>query len=199
MLDRALAKTFANFSTLLLIACLYTVPIHVGHAFVFQDELAVRELSSDIADFPEGRQVRGVASADLDSERDWLLIVCAVELALLVVAYRAAKRVHVVAEEGGVPGVFDAYRHVASVPRGGTIRSGPVIVALLIGLVAGWLVLRIGELLADMTSADTAWAGLGVARALATATATALIAGTSAALAGSPAPRTVPPEELDVY
>lgn len=199
MLDRALAKTFANFSTFLLIACSYTVPIHVAHAFVFQDELAVRELSSDIAELPEGRQVRGVASADLDLERDWLLILYATEIALLLIAYRAARRVHLVAEDGRVPGVFDALGHVASVPRGGHIHPGPLIVSIVIGLGAGWIVVRIGELLADMASADVTWAALGVARGLGAATATALIAGTTAALAGSKEPVQVPPEDLDVY
>lgn len=200
MLDRALSRVFANFSTLLLVACVVTIPMHVVHAYVFRDVLAVRELAPEIQRFPEGRQVRGVARSDLDAETNWSLILFGVELLFLPVVYRGARRVMMVADEGGVPSVLDAYRNLRGTSR--TIgESSPLAIAggVSLAVLCAVIVWRVGALLSDMLSAETTWAGVGLSRAAAVATALALAGGTAAALArpvDDPSPPDVVP---DVY
>ena len=197
MLDRALARTFAELSTLVLVALVLTGPIHLVQAYLFRDVLAVQEIAPEIRSFPEGRQVRGVAKGDLDSERIAFLGAMGIELLLLPVAYRAAKRVMEVDEEGGVPTVRDAWSHLGGASRS-SFRLGPVIVAGAIGAAGALLVLLVGNLVADMASADIAWVVFGVGRAVAAALLIALVAGTAAALPsrGQVAP---PPEKIDLY
>jgi hypothetical protein len=198
MLDRALSKTFANFSTLLLLACVITLPVHVVHAFVFRNVLAVQEIGPEIAAFPEGRQVRGVAKGDLVDERNWLLIALAAELVLLPLAYRAARRVIAVDDAGGVPTVLDAWGHLGN-EGGSRVSIGPVGVAGAIGIASGWLVWMIGKLLADMASADIAWALIGLFRGFAMAVAIAFVVGVGAALAPKVVATPKPAEEIDLY
>jgi len=198
MLDRALARTFANLSTLMLVAFVLTLPIHMVQAYLFKDVLAVQELAPEIRSFPEGRQVRGVAKGDLGAERAAFLGALGLELLLLPIAYRAARRVIEVDEAGGLPGVRDAWSHL-----GGTswpsLGSGPVMVAAALGAGAALLVLLIGNLLADMASADLAWAAFGLGRATAAALFVALVAGTAAALPTRSATAAAPPEKIDLY
>ena len=185
MLERALSKALANFSTLFLVACVITIPVNVAQAYVFRDALAVRELAPEIQRFPEGRQVRGVARAELDREKSWSLILLAVQLLLFPLVHRAARRVLAVADDGGVPDVVDAYANLAQVaatkraPSPVALASGAIFAA-----VCGWMVWRVGVALADMLSAHMTWAGTALARAAAVATALALAAGTAAGLAG---------------
>ena len=197
MLDRALAKTFANLSTLLLLACVFTLPIHLVHAYVFREALAVAELSPEIRTFPEGRQVRGVAKGDLEQERISLVIVIGFEMLLLPFAFRAARRVFEVDDEGGVPTTVDAWSHWRSTPQGGLL-PGPTAIAAVIGLVAAWLVWGIGSQLADMASADMAWAVTGLTRASSVALFTALSCGVAASLPPTQ-PKKIAPPELDPY
>lgn len=197
MLDRALGKTFANLSTLLLLACVFTLPIHLVHAYVFKEALAVAEIGPEIRAFPEGRQVRGVAKEDLDDERKTLLIVLGIEVLLLPAAYRATRRVIEVSDEGGVPTVIDAWSHLRSATHS-SLAPGPVAVAAVVGLIAAWLVWMIGSLLSDTASADLAWAVTGLTRALSVALFIAIASGVAASL---PRERTqaAPAEKLDLY
>ena len=198
MLDRALGKTFTNLSTLLMLACVFTVPIHLVHAYVFREVIAVAELGPEIRAFPEGRQVRGVSKGDLDNERNSLVIVIAFEMLLLPIAYRAARRVIEVDEQGGVPTAVDAWTHLRTAPRGG-LSPGPTAIAGVIGLVGAWLVWTIGSQLADRASADMAWAVTGLTRAASVALFTALSCGVAASLPHEQPKTVVPPEKLDVY
>jgi hypothetical protein len=197
MLDRALGRTFANLSTLILVAFVFTMPIHILQAYMFRDVLAVQEIAPEMRSFPPGRQVRGVAEGDLGAERVAFLGALGIELLLLPIAYRAARRVMEVDESGGVPGVFDAWSHLRGTPRP-SLKMGPVMVAGVIGAGAALLVLLIGNLLADIASADLAWASFGLGRATAAALFVALVAGTAAALP-QPATAVRPPENLDLY
>lgn len=198
MLDHALGKTFANLSTLVLVACVFTLPVHLIHAYVFRSVLAVQEIGPEISAFPEGRQVRGVAKGDFDAERNWLLIALVAELALLPLAYRAARRVTEVDDAGGVPGVLDAWTHPGTSDRSRFI-PGPIGIAAVIGGLAGWLVWMIGKLLADMASADVTWAMVGLSRAAAVALPIAFVCGVSAALPATVASAPKPVEDLDLY
>jgi len=198
MLDRALSKTFADLSTLILIACVFTVPIHVVHTYVFRAELAIRELGPEIAELPEGRQVRGVPVTDVGLERKWLAAAMLLDLAAAVLVFRAARRVFAVIEEGGTPTVPDALGHLGS--RGpGPPPVGPVVVLVAIAGVTGWLVLAIGSRLADMAPADVAWLGVGAARGVGMGVVLAIAAGGAAALPARSARATPVPEKLDLY
>ena len=199
MLDRALAKMFADLSTLILIACVITVPIHLVHAYVFKAELSVREMGPEIDALNETDRIRGVNRGDIEVERTWLAIVVLIELLMIPLIARAAQRVYSVREGKGVPTVVDALGHLRSGTGIGRPPIGPLAVIVVIGGLTAWLVLMIGTRIADMASADLAWVGVGSARALAMAVGLALIAGSVAALPGRMPPSEVPPEKLELY
>lgn len=197
MLDRALAKVFAELVTLLLIACVFTLPLYVGHAIFFRGPLALRELAPDIQDLPEGRQVRGVASSDIDAERRWLLVVSGVALLSIPFVYGAAGRVFEVQGRGAVPTVPDAVTHLSA--------TGPLVLdvrvlaaAFALGAVAWWLVWRLAHLLAGFGPDGAAWLLIGAGRAVAAGAFIALVGGAAAALSGEAQQRTAP-EKMDLY
>lgn len=196
MLERSLARTFANLSTLILVAFVITMPIHLAHAYVFSDALAVQELAPEISAFPEGRQVRGVAKSDLRNERTFLYLAFALEILSLPLLYRAARRVLATDEAGGVPGVVDSWRNLE--PLAGT-EPAPVLLASVVGGAAAFFVWSISSTVADMASADMAWILFGLGRATAVAVLMAFVTGAAAALARDRAPAAKPVEKLDLY
>ena len=196
MLERSLARTFANLLTLVLVAFVITMPIHLAHAYVFSDALAVQELAPEISAFPEGRQVRGVAKSDLRNERTFLYLALALELLSLPLVYRAARRVLATDEEGGVPGVLDSWRNLDGLAR---TEPVPVLLASIVGGVAALFIWSIGARVADMASADFAWVLFGLGRATAVAVFMAFATGAAAALAHDRAPVARPVEKLDLY
>lgn len=198
MLDSAFARTFANLSTLILVAYVFTIPIHVVQAFMFQDALAVQEIAPEIRSFPEGRQVRGVAKGDLEGERVALFVTLGLDLLLLPLAYRAARRVLEVDDSGGVPGALDAWTHLGESTRP-ALSTGSFFVAAAIGGVGALLVLLTGNRLADMASADLAWALFGLTRATAAALFVAIVAGTAAASAAGATRKKKAPVKIDLY
>ena len=197
MLDRALAKTFANLSTLMLVALVFAGPIHLVHAFVYRNALAVQEIRPEIQAFPEGRQVRGVSKGDLDQECNVLLLALGLELLLLPLVIRAARRVIEIDDEGGVPTVRSAWGGVKATGTG-RFRVGPVTVAAAIGAACAYLIWSITDQIADMASADVAWAVFGLGRALAVGMFIALTAGTAGA-STSRERAAAPVESLDLY
>lgn len=199
MLDRALAKTFSELSTLILVACVLTVPLHLGHAYLFKDELSIREMGPEIGALDEGQRVRGVTAGDVDEERTWLAIVVLLEVMASVLVYRAAHRVFSIAESGGVPGVADAYRHLGGSGGGALPSLAPVAVLVAIAGFAAWLLLSIGTRVADMAPAELAWVGVGATRAVAMAVFLALAAGGAAALPATGSKPARPAEKLDLY
>lgn len=199
MLDRALARMFADLSTLILVACVFTVPIHLVHTYVFQDELSVREMGPEIDALDERQRIRGVNSGDVQLERTWLAILVLVELLTIPVVSRAAQRVYSVSDEGGVPGVMDAYSHLRSGDRIRIPPIGPLAVIVVLGGLTAWLVLTIGTRIADMAPADLAWVGVGSARAVAVAVGVAMVAGATAALPGRVQSSATPPEKIELY
>lgn len=195
MFERSLGRIFANLSTLILVAFVITMPVHVVHAYMFRDALAVQELRPEISTFPEARQVRGVAKSDLRDERTFLYLALALEILSLPLVYRAARRVLAVDEDGGVPGVLDSWRSLQ--PLTGT-PIGPVALVSIVGGAAALLVWAIGARVADMSSADFAWIVFGLSRATAVALVMAFITGAAAALA-TESPVARPVEKLDLY
>ena len=199
MLDRALAKMFADLSTLILVACVVTVPIHLVHAYVFKAELSVREMGPEMDALGEADRIRGVNRAEIEVERIWLAIVVLIELLTIPVLARAAQRVYSVSEDGGVPTVMDAYGHLRSGTGIGRPPIGPLAVIVVLGGLTAWLLVTIGTRIADMAPADLAWVGVGSARALAMAVGLAMIAGSVAALPRRVPPSVAPPEKLELY
>jgi hypothetical protein len=199
MLDRALAKTFSELSTLILVACVFTIPLHIGHAYLFKDELSVREMAPEIEALEEGQRVRGMTAGDVDKERTWLAILIVVELLASALVYRAAHRVFAVGERGDVPGVPDAYRHLGQTGPGWPPPLPPVAILVAIAGLTAWLLLTIGTRIADMAPADLAWVGVGAARAVAMAVFLAVAAGGAAALASAGERAVAPPEKLELY
>jgi hypothetical protein len=200
MLDRALAKMFSEISTLILVACVFTVPVHLVHAYVFKDELSVRELGPEIAELDERSRVRGVDTGDVGLERRWLAIVVMVELAASAIVFRAARRVYSVGDAGGVPGVADAYRNLGSTGPTALPRLAPVAVLTVVAGLTAWLLLAIGGRIADMAPADLAWVSVGAARAVAMAVFLAMAAGGAAALpAAGRSEKTPAADKLELY
>ena len=199
MLDRALAKVFAELATLLLIACVFTGPLFIGHAIFFRGPLALRELAPEIEKLPEGRQVRGVSSGDIEAERRWLLVIFGVALLSIPFVHRGAGRVFQVHEVGDVPTVPDALAHLSSKHRPRldirVLASATVLAAL-----SGWLVWQLTHLLAGFGPERVTWLVIGVGRAVAVGLFVALLSGTVAACSPSAAKAPPPaPERVDLY
>jgi hypothetical protein len=166
MLDRAWRVLFRNLSTMFLVVGVVTMPLHLVHAFVFRDAIAVAELHSEIEELPEGLKVKGVGAEDLDRARIAGWVITALEIALLPVVLGATRRVIEVDDTEGVPGVIDAYRH-AGAGRGAPLRppsgSAPtLIMAIVVGVAVGWLARAAGMLVVEPLGATWAWVGFGL-------------------------------------
>ena len=165
-LDRVLALTWRNFATLFLIVALVTVPLHVARTFIYRKVLVVREFEPDIQKFAPGREVRGIGPEDLDASRRSLLIVTAVELALLPLAVGAVRRVLRADGSGSVPSVADSWAHSVRELLRRAPGAPPTIPALAgaaaVGVIAGVLLERIGLLLSEPVPLYLSFAPIGV-------------------------------------
>ena len=196
MLGRALDIAFRNLATLFCVCAVIFVPLHLAHALVFRNVLAVSEVRADIEAFPEGRKVKNVGPAELRDERATGMALVIVEAGLLVIVVGAARRVIDVEAEGEVATVPDALGNAVSSLRGATPDPLVVLGGVVVGVVAGWLTLAIGYRLTEVIGSDAAYLGIGLSRGVAAYLAGALIAGTAAA---SRRPSKPPPDKIDVY
>lgn len=165
MLDRSWRVLFRNFSTFFLVVGVITIPLHLVHAFVFRDVIAVAELHSEIKELPANLKVRGVGAEDLDRARFAGWAVTALEIALLPLLLGATRRVVEVDEDGGVPEVIDAYRHAAR--RSTSHRPPPGAVktlapAAVVALALGALATVAGGYLIEPLGDTFAWVGAGL-------------------------------------
>ncbi|MDQ3879160.1 MAG: hypothetical protein M3290_12555 [Actinomycetota bacterium] len=182
MLDRALAQTFRNFATLFFICALVTVPVSVAYAIVFQHEIGLRELHPQIEQFPPLREVKGVSKSDLDRSRVVSGAIAVLELALVPLGLKAARRVFDDAEEGGVTSVDRAwtaafskrYSWDPSAPGGG---AGIVVTSAIVAVIAGFLLDRLGILITEPLSPTYAFTVAGLATGAARAAAAPLFIG----------------------
>ena len=197
MLERALSRTFTNLSTLVLIAFVFTLPVHLVQAYLFRDVLAVQELGPEISALPEGRLVRGVDEGDFRAEQIALAVAIGLDLLLLPLAYRASRRAYEIDNDGGVPTVIDSWRHPGSLVRP-DLPAGPLLVTAVVGSLSAMLVMLIGNLLANMASADFAWVVFGFTRGTALGLLVALITGVAAA-APERTTKAPAPEKIDFY
>ncbi|MDQ4065820.1 MAG: hypothetical protein M3161_07215 [Actinomycetota bacterium] len=195
MLGRALDATFRNFSTLFLLGAIFFVPLHLGHAFVFRNALAVQELRPEIERFPPNKNVRGVGPVELNRERMTLLLLGGIDVLVAVGLFGAARRVHEMHDAGEVPTVGDALRGSASY-----LSARPDIAVTLggiaVGAVAAFLVYRIGSIATELLGAPATFVGVGMTRAVAASAFFAVALGCAAASA-RPSQRGV--AKLDVY
>jgi hypothetical protein len=177
VLSNVLRIVFRNFSTLFLVVAVLLVPVHLAYTFIYKDVAQVEELHPYIENLPRGRQVQGVGRAVLADARRKFVWVTVAELLLLPLLAGATRRVLAVDHAGGLPGVWDAYRHLLSKqgvpartgswgPRLVTVGSGVVF-----ALVIGWLVQTIGFLGAEVGPDGARWLIAGLTRAIAFAAA----------------------------
>jgi hypothetical protein len=186
--DAALRATFRNFSTLFLLVATLTVPLHLAHAYVFRDVIAVTELHGAIDTFPEGRQVRGVDRAAVASARLSLLGLTAIEIAAIPLLVRAARAV-VTAGEEEVPTVVGAYRSLPTRrPAARSLRAvAPAVVAAVVFAAAvAWLARLVGSVLVEPLPDARAFVGVGLAEASARALGGAFLVGSVAYLRSGP-------------
>ena len=190
MLDHAFRLTLKNFTTYFLLVACVTMPLHVGYAFVFQKVIAVSEIHDEIERFPSGRQVRSVGTAELDDARRGLLAVTALEILLLPLLARASRRVLQDDSEGQLVTVRGAWTGLGE--TGGSLLGAwrdhvsALLFALATALVLGLLAERVGVLLAEPLGDPRAWAGVGLAHAVARSLAAPFFLVTWAVAAGPP-------------
>ena len=175
MLDRAFVKTFRSFSTLFLVVAVVTLPLHLIYSFTFRNVIATTEIHDQIRRFPNYRQVRSVGPRELRDATLASWVLTAVEIALVPLGVRAARRVIEVEDAGGVATVPDAWR-TALRRGGGSSRfqrasvSGAAI-GVLVAVALGWLLGSVGAVVRDPLGPDFVWLGHGVVGAVARAAA----------------------------
>jgi hypothetical protein len=201
MLDRAVALTLRNLSTLFLLGAIVFVPLHLAHAFAFRNVLSVADIRGDISEFPEGKKVRNVGTEELGDERSTLLVLLLVEAGISVLLVGGARRVVEIDDGDGVPTVTDAWSHalplLQTVPVSAR-SSGPLLVCGSIGVLAAFLIYRIGALATELLGDDKAFVGVGLSRGAAVALFVTFVIGPVAALSTGNRPNPAP-QSLDVY
>ncbi|MFN2594245.1 MAG: hypothetical protein ABR579_05085 [Actinomycetota bacterium] len=181
MLDRGLAATFRNFATLFFLCAAITVPLHIAYSFVFHNEIGLRELHAQIESFPPLREVKGVSKHDLDISRIASGVVAALELALLPLGVKAARRVLEDETAGDVTNAGAAWQ--AAWARDYKLKlggSGVALASAVIAVAVGFLCDRIGILLTEPVSPTYAFLFVGLATGLARAVAAPLFLGPTA-------------------
>lgn len=195
MIERALARTFRNFSTILVIVAVVVIPIHLVYAFTFRNVIATSDFHAAIEAMPDYRQVRSVGPPQLDHARLVFWIITAAELALVPLAVRATRRAFIVDDAGGVPTATDAWSRALQRQEGRKFRPGWVVPALVgVGAAAatGLLLAGIGSSLTGFLSEDWRWTGVGLTQALARAGAAPLALGPLALIRAKEGPPSAP-------
>ena len=193
MLDRAFAAAFRSFSTLFLVVAVVTIPLHLVYSFTFRNVIATTEIHGEIERFPNYRQVRSVGPRELRDAAIGSWILTGLELALVPLGVRAVRRVIEVADAGGVATVPDAWRTALSQrasPAPSSTQDLPAAaIGVVVALVVGFLLGRIGAVLVEPLTPDFSWVGHGAAGAIARAAAAPFALTAIAALAkGHPPP-----------
>ena len=110
MLETSLQATFRNFSTLFLVVAVVVFPLHLAYGITFRDEIAVRELHSEIEELPSGRKVRGVGPAAIDRVRVARYALWLVEIAFIPLMVKATRRALDATERGELATAADAWK-----------------------------------------------------------------------------------------
>jgi hypothetical protein len=169
LLDRALRATVRNFSTLFLLVAILTVPLHVAHAYVFRQVIAVSDLHPAIEGFPRARKVKGVGRAELTEARTSYVVLNLLEVALLPLVARAAAHVMAADRRDEVPTVTRAVaprRHGAGAPSWRLLSPAALAAALVIAVAVAWLARAAGLILVEPLPSTSAFAGVGLVEGL---------------------------------
>jgi hypothetical protein len=141
--------------------------LHLGYSLIFRNVIETRELHEVIATFPESRQVRGVGQDQLTHARIGLLLVSLLELAAVPWLTQATAKVLRDEEEGEVATAGDALRSTPFTLKLRSVRPGPVIVAIVVSVLIGWLVERSGLLLLEFVADPRVFPFFGLMQAVA--------------------------------
>ena len=168
MLEKGLSYAFRDLWTYVLIAAVVTIPLHFLYAFTFRNVIAVAEVHQEIESFTGGRTTRDVGPSDLDAERAVWIAIAGIEIALLPLAARATRRALEKDIANGVPTAFGAWADVGSA-GGGFLKAlarnaGPLALAAVLALLAGFLAERAGMVLSEVLGISTRWVGVGLAQ-----------------------------------
>ena len=170
MLEKGLSYAFRDLWTYILIAAVVTVPLHFVYAVTFRNVIAVAEVHEEIEDFTGERTTRDVGPSDLDAERAAWIAIAAIELALLPFAARATRRALERDIDDKVPTVLGAWAGIGSAGGGfgAALKKniGPLALAALLALTAGFLAERAGMLLSEVLGIGSRWAGVALAQGL---------------------------------
>ncbi|HEX2234755.1 MAG TPA: hypothetical protein VHK89_00625 [Actinomycetota bacterium] len=186
LLDGALRATFRNLSTLFLLVAVVAVPLHLAHAYVFRSVIEMRELRPDIETFGPHKLIRGVGRRDFDAARRSAWGLTALELALVPLLARAARRALEVDEGGGIPTALGSLREMRRAPGvlGALRRSSREGVAIaVLALVVWWLARTVGLILSEAVPDPVSFAPVGLVEGAARALGGALLVGGWAGLA----------------
>ena len=170
MLEKGLSYAFRDLWTYILIAAVITIPLHFVYAVTFRNVIAVAEVHDEIEGFSAGRTTRDVGPSDLDMERAAWMAIAAIELALLPLAARATRRALERDIDDKVPTAIGAWAGIGS--AGGDFGAalkrnlGPLALAALLALTAGFLAERAGMMLSEVLGIGTRWVGVALAQGL---------------------------------
>lgn len=167
MLDRAFRLTLRDLSTYFLVAAVIFVPLHVVHAFAFQDVIAVSELHDQIAELGENETVRRVGPGNLDMYRLTGLLVLLLEILALPLLAAAGGQVLDQRSRGELPSVRAAWAKskVFFPSLRGLTRPGALLTSFVLAALIGILARMTGSLIIEPLSDRTAWAGVALVEA----------------------------------
>ncbi len=182
MLDRGFRATFRHFSTFFFLVAAVTVPLHLVYVFVFHGVIAVGELAPQIQRFPSSRQVHGVGPIQIQHARVAMWALDGVELLLLPLAIRAARRVIAMDDGGEMPTVVDAWRSAfRKQPRSSGPGFGPdLFIAALVAIAVGSLLQGMGWVLAEPFGTSWTFVVIGLTEGSARAAGAAFLLGPAA-------------------
>jgi hypothetical protein len=168
--DRALHLAIRNFSTLVLVAAMVTVPLHLTYSIIFRDVIAVGEIHEQIETVGPGRKVRNVGAGELRDSRTAYIVLIGLELIALPFLIRATRRVIEDDEEGLVPSAWKAWSRAWSgswLPRGGRDVWTAIAIGVALGAIVGFLTERALLLLVRTLEPDVRFIADGAVRGLA--------------------------------
>lgn len=154
-------------STYFLVAAVIFVPLHLVHAFAFQDVIAVSELHGQIAELGENETVRRVGPGDLDMYRVTGLLVLLLEILALPLMASAGGRVLKQRSRGELPSVRAAWAKGTEriSPLRSLTRPGVLLTSFVLTVAIAILARMTGSLIIEPLSDRTAWAGVALVEA----------------------------------
>jgi hypothetical protein len=170
--DDALKTTFRNFATLFFVVAALTVPVHVVHAFVYRDVIAVRDIHDAVEDLDPRQQVRGVTADDLVQYRTTGWLIAAAEIALIPVLAGAARTVLVTRDSVSVGTAWKRWLGGwrEPLPRLASHPATVLVVGAVIGVAVAFLLRSMGYLLSEPVGEAVAFGPVGLTEGVARAT-----------------------------